>query len=407
MRRLCYCDAVPSTLSSSGRDIAALVVAAGRGARSGRSLPKQYAPLAGEPVLRRTLRALQGAEVFSRITVVIHPDDRLAYDEATAGLPGLTPPVSGGATRQDSVRLGLEALADDPPEIVLIHDAARPFVSPALIARVVEACDAGHGALPAIAVAETLKRSAGGLIVEDVPREGVSAVQTPQAFPFAAIIAAHREAQALGLGNLTDDAAAASIAGLPTRTVAGDRANLKLTTPDDFAFAERMLQDMHETRIGHGYDVHAFAVGNAVTLCGVSVPHEASLHGHSDADVGLHALTDAVLGAIADGDIGAHFPPSDPQWRGADSARFLAHAAARVRARGGRIVNLDVTLVCEAPRIGPHRDAMRSTVAAIADVSVERVSVKATTSERLGFTGRREGIAAFATATVALPCDAP
>ncbi|MYZ47220.1 bifunctional 2-C-methyl-D-erythritol 4-phosphate cytidylyltransferase/2-C-methyl-D-erythritol 2,4-cyclodiphosphate synthase [Propylenella binzhouense] len=388
-------------------DVVALVVAAGRGLRSGQPVPKQYAQLAGTTVLRRTLQALSATGRFSRIAVVIHPDDRLVYEEAASGLPGMTPPVEGGPTRQDSVRLGLEALASDPPGLVFIHDAARPLVSAALVARILNAAGPSHGVVPALPVSETLKRVHSNTIAEDVAREGIWAVQTPQAFPFGAILEAHREAQAFGRSNLTDDAAVADLAGLPTHVVAGDRLNIKLTTPADFRMAELLLERLMETRIGHGYDVHAFAVGSAVTLCGISISHEAKLHGHSDADVGLHALTDAVLGAVAEGDIGDHFPPSDPRWKDAPSAQFLAFAVERVRSRGARLVNLDLTIVCEAPKIAPHRAAMRQRVAEIAGLCTDRVSVKATTSERLGFTGRREGIAAFATATVQVPAGEP
>jgi 2-C-methyl-D-erythritol 4-phosphate cytidylyltransferase/2-C-methyl-D-erythritol 2,4-cyclodiphosphate synthase len=289
------------------------------------------------------------------------------------------------------------------PDVVLVHDAARPFASAALVDRVIGACDLSHGAIPALPVTDTLKRIRGGLVLDTVPRDELAAVQTPQGFPFAPLLAAHRSAAAAGRDDLTDDAAVAALAGLPVRAVPGDRGNVKLTTPEDFAAAEHMLAGPPETRSAQGFDVHAFGPGSSLWLCGIEVPHERGLAGHSDADVGLHALTDALLGTIGEGDIGMHFPPSDPRWKGAPSKLFLADAAARVRARGGRIVNLDVTLVCERPKVGPHRERMRRAIADIAGLDAGRVSVKATTTERLGFTGREEGIAALAVATVELP----
>ena len=381
----------------------ALVVAAGRGSRAGQSAPKQYVRLAGTSVLRRTLQALSAHERIDAVQVVIGDGDHAAYEEAVAGLAGLLPPVVGGATRQQSVLNGMEALAASAPRRVLIHDAARPFVSPALVDRVIDACDDRTGAIPALTINETVKRVEAGLISATVPRDDLATAQTPQGFPFDALLDAHREAAASGRTDLTDDAAVAALAGIAVRVVDGDRANMKLTTPADFQTAEQTLNIEMETRSAQGYDVHAFGDGHSVWLCGVEIAHDRGLSGHSDADVGLHALTDALLGTIADGDIGRHFPPSDPQWKGARSDRFLADAVRRVRERGGRIVNLDVTLICERPKIGPHSDAMRATIAKIAEIDVGRVSVKATTSERLGFTGREEGIAAMAMATVALP----
>jgi 2-C-methyl-D-erythritol 4-phosphate cytidylyltransferase/2-C-methyl-D-erythritol 2,4-cyclodiphosphate synthase len=300
----------------------------------------------------------------------------------------------------------LEALAPHRPELVLVHDAARPFVTASMVADVIAACDTACGAIPALPVTETLKRTENGTIVDTVPRDGLFSAQTPQGFPFAALLDAHRRAAESGRDDLTDDAAVAALAGLAVRVVEGDRDNMKLTTPADFAVAERMLAARTETRTAQGFDVHRFGPGDAVWLCGVRIPHDRGLVGHSDADVGLHALTDALLGTIGDGDIGQHFPPSDPQWKGAPSDRFLIDAVRRVRERGGRVLHLDVTLVCERPKIGPHREEMRSAVAGLADVPIGRVSVKATTSERLGFTGREEGIAAMAIATVALPAGA-
>jgi 2-C-methyl-D-erythritol 4-phosphate cytidylyltransferase / 2-C-methyl-D-erythritol 2,4-cyclodiphosphate synthase len=314
-------------------------------------------------------------------------------------------PVFGGATRQASVRAGLEALSARAPDIVLVHDAARPFASAALVARGIEAVRTGAGAVPALPIADTVKTvDAEGAVTGTIERAKLRLVQTPQAFDFGALLAVHHRALAAGREDFTDDAALAEWGGLKVATFEGEVANVKLTTPEDLARAgtggEWALADI---RTGSGYDVHAFVPGDHVILGGVRIAHSAGLSGHSDADVVLHALVDAILGALAEGDIGVHFPPSDPQWRGASSDRFLAFAVERVRARGGRISHLDVNVVCEAPRIGPHRDAMRSRIAEIAKISIERVAVKATTSEKLGFTGRREGMAAFATATVRLP----
>jgi 2-C-methyl-D-erythritol 4-phosphate cytidylyltransferase/2-C-methyl-D-erythritol 2,4-cyclodiphosphate synthase len=289
---------------------------------------------------------------------------------------------------------------------VLVHDAARPFVSEEVIGRIIAACDAEHGAIPVLPVTETVKRVEDGAVAATIPREALATAQTPQGFPFAALLAAHEQAVQLGHDDLTDDAAVAALSGLAVRAVEGDRRNMKLTSPADFAAAERMLAMAMETRTGQGFDVHAFGPGSSVWLCGVEIPHEKGLTGHSDADVGLHALTDALLGAIGDGDIGEHFPPSDPRWKGASSDLFFADAVRRVREKGGRIVNLDVTLVCEAPRIGPHRAKMQARIAELAGIGSDRVGVKATTNEKMGFIGRGEGIAALAIATVSLPADA-
>jgi 2-C-methyl-D-erythritol 4-phosphate cytidylyltransferase/2-C-methyl-D-erythritol 2,4-cyclodiphosphate synthase len=382
---------------------AAIVVAAGRGSRAARDLPKQYATVGGEQVLRRTIRALASHRGIDAILTVIGDGDATRYADAVRDLPKLLPPVVGGATRQESVKNGLEALASDPPHLVLVHDAARPFISPAVIDNVIGACDEAHGAIPVLAIAETVKRIEAGAVAATIPREALATAQTPQGFPFAALLDAHRSAAQAGRGDLTDDAAVAALAGLKVRAVEGDRANMKITTPADFSAAERMLSAASETRTGQGFDVHSFGPGKSVWLCGVEIPHDRGLTGHSDADVGLHALTDALLGTIGDGDIGQHFPPSDPKWKGASSDRFLADAVRRVSERGGRIVNLDVTLVCEAPKISPHRAKMQARVAEIAGISADRVGVKATTSEKMGFTGRGEGIVAMAIATVALP----
>ena len=388
--------------------VAAVVVAAGRGLRAGGDMPKQYRQLAGESVIRTSLRLFANHPEVALVQPVIHPDDGARFGAAVGGLK-LMAPVFGGATRQASVRAGLEALAALRPDLVLIHDAARPYASPALVSRAIVAVEATGAAVPVMLVADTVKSvDASGLIEGTLDRTKLRTVQTPQVFAFAPVLDAHRRAAANGREDFTDDAALAEWAGLKVAGFAGEAGNLKLTTPEDVMRAERdHAAALADTRTGSGFDVHAFAPGNHVMLGGVKIPHERGVTGHSDADVALHALTDAVLGALAEGDIGSHFPPSDPQWRGASSDRFLAFAVERVRARGGRIAHLDLTIVCEAPRVGPHRDAMRARIAAIAGIEVDRVAVKATTSERLGFIGRGEGIAAMAIATVRLPWSAP
>jgi 2-C-methyl-D-erythritol 4-phosphate cytidylyltransferase/2-C-methyl-D-erythritol 2,4-cyclodiphosphate synthase len=377
----------------------ALVVAAGRGVRAGGGLPKQYRRLADRPVLAHSLAVFAQHARVDAIRVVIHPDDRMLYDEATHGLD-LPEPTPGGATRQDSVRLGLESLAPLQPGRVLIHDAARPFIDAGTITRVVEALAAAPGAIPAVAVADTLKRGADGRIAATVPRDGLWRAQTPQGFRYAEILAAHR---AFAGRELTDDAAVAEAAGLAVALVEGGESNFKLTTDDDFRRAEAVLAAQAETRVATGFDVHAFGPGDHVWLCGVKLPHERGLIGHSDADVALHAITDALLGTIGAGDIGQHFPPSDPRWKGASSDQFLRHAASLVAARGGRVLHVDVTIVCERPKVGPYRAAMVARLAEILGLDAGRCSVKATTTEGLGFTGRREGIAAQAACTVRLP----
>ena len=383
--------------------VAAIVVAAGRGLRSGGEIPKQYKEIAGEPVLRRALRLFLGHAGISVIQSVIHPTDHALYDSATCGLP-LPPPVHGGATRQESVLAGLAALEHDPPALVLIHDAARPFASPALIDRAIAAGRSSGAAIPVLPVADTVKTiDIQGRVTGTLDRERLRVVQTPQSFGFRALLDAHRRAVREGRHEFTDDAALAEWAGMTVTTFPGEAANLKLTTPEDFIKAAAHVDDLTDIRVGTGHDVHAFGDGDQVMLGGIRIAHDRGLKGHSDADVVLHALVDAILGALGEGDIGAHFPPSDPQWKGASSDRFLQFAAGRVAARGGRIAHLDVTIVCEAPKIGPHRDAMRARIAQIAGIAIDRVAVKATTSEGLGFTGRREGIAASATATVRLP----
>ncbi len=377
----------------------ALVVAAGRGRRFGGDLPKQYIDLAGRPVLRHSLATFAAHPQVDAVRVVIHPDDRPPYEGAAAGL-GLLEPVPGGAERQDSVRLGLLSLAELAPDVVLIHDGARPFADAGLIGRVIAALDQHPAAVPALPVSDTLKRGDGGTITGTVDRSGLWRAQTPQGFRFDAILAAH---QAVVGQELTDDAAVAERAGLTVALVAGSEDNVKVTTAADIERALRQFPAGGELRVGSGYDVHRFAPGTGVWLCGVLVPHDSGLEGHSDADVAMHALTDALLGAIAAGDIGRHFPPSDARWKGASSDIFLRHSANLVRGLGGAIVNVDVTIVCERPKIGAHRGAMAARLAEILDIDQGRVGIKATTTEGLGFTGRREGIAAQAVAMVRLP----
>ncbi len=376
---------------------AALIVAAGRGSRFGSELPKQYCALGDEPMLRRTIRHFLDHAEIGAVRAVIHPDDRALYDEAVSGLD-LLDPVNGGAERQDSVRLGLESLSDLGPDRVLIHDAARPFVDDALITRVIDALDGSPGAIPALAVSDTVKREDDGFVAGTVDRSGLWRAQTPQGFRYADILNAHRD---LTGRDLTDDSAVAETAGLGVAIVEGDEANFKVTTEDDLVRAAKLVLG-RLVRTGIGFDVHRFGQGDHVMLCGVEIPHTAGLEGHSDADVGLHAVTDALLGAIAAGDIGSHFPPTDPAWRNASSDTFLAHARDLARENGGRVVSIDVTLICESPKIGPFRGAMRERIAGILDIPLERVNVKATTTERLGFTGRGEGIAAQAVASVAI-----
>jgi 2-C-methyl-D-erythritol 4-phosphate cytidylyltransferase / 2-C-methyl-D-erythritol 2,4-cyclodiphosphate synthase len=385
--------------------VAAVVVAAGRGERAGASLPKQYRSIGGEPMIRATLRAFLAHPRIDFVQPVINPNDRDSYQDAIAGLKDLLPPVAGGVTRQASVRAGLEALASHNPGLVLIHDAARPFVSAALIDRAIGAGRTSGAAVPGVAPADTVKAiDDNATVIETLDRGRLRSVQTPQAFTFSLILEAHRRAAAARHESFTDDAALAEWAGQRVSVFEGEAANLKVTTVDDLVRAEMpRLAALSDVRTGNGFDVHAFAEGDHVMLAGIRIPHSRGVTGHSDADVALHALVDAILGALADGDIGAHFPPSDPQWKGAASDRFLAFACERVRKRGGVIAHLDVTIVCEAPRISPHRDAMRARIADIANVAIDRVAVKATTSEKLGFTGRGEGIFAMATATIRLP----
>jgi len=370
-------------------DTAIIIVAAGRGTRAGGDLPKQWQTLGGRPVLARTLDAFAG---FGRILLVLHPDDLNRGLEMTGGAVTL---VAGGATRDESVRNALECLEGSTVTRVLIHDGARPFASAPLIARVLAALDQSEGAAPALAVTDALWTGAEGRVSGPQDRAGLYRAQTPQGFRFPAILAAHRTHP----GGAADDVEVARAAGLDVAIVEGEEENIKLTYPGDFARGERIIGQM-DVRLGNGYDVHAFCEGDHVVLCGVKIPHGKALLGHSDADVAMHALTDAIYGALAEGDIGRHFPPSDPQWKGAASEIFLAHAGRLAGERGYRLSNADVTIVCERPKIGPHAGAMQAELARILSVAPDRISVKATTSERLGFTGREEGIAAIATATL-------
>jgi 2-C-methyl-D-erythritol 4-phosphate cytidylyltransferase/2-C-methyl-D-erythritol 2,4-cyclodiphosphate synthase len=380
--------------------VAALIVAAGRGERAGSAVPKQYANLLGKPILRWTIEAFAHHPAISMVQVVIGAKDEALYSDATKGLT-LLPPLAGGPSRQHSVMHGMEALAHRKPDYVLIQDAARPLVSAAMIDAVVAALKNGaDGAVPLLAVADTLRKLENGKWVT-VPRDGLQRAQTPQGFVFPKIFKAHRDH---AKENLTDDMALGELAGLHIVPVAGEDTNMKVTEPKDFALAEAHLRArLGESRTGMGYDVHKFTDGDHVWLCGIKVPHSHGLEGHSDADAGLHALTDAILGAIGEGDIGQHFPPTDERWRGAPSWKFLDHAASLVAAKGGAIVHCDVTIVCERPKVGPHRDAMRARIAEILKLDAARISVKATTTEGLGFEGRREGLAAQAVATVRLP----
>lgn len=403
---------VPDTFPpSAAARVAMILVAAGKGLRAGGGLPKQYRKLGGATVLRRTIEAALACERVSAVLVLIGDSDDTHYADSISGLsdPRLLPPAKGGDTRQQSVLNGLRALEDFAPDIVLVHDGARPFVSQDVVNASIDAIVTGHlAAIAAVPVSDTLKRADGesGAILGTVERNGLYAAQTPQAFRYSDILAAHEAAAREGRISFTDDAAVAEWAGLQVVITPGETGNIKITTAEDLRRLDNAAREQNmemETRVATAYDVHAFEAGSEVIIGGITIPHDRALKGHSDADVALHALTDAVLATICDGDIGHHFPPSDPQWRGAASDQFLVYAVDRLRQRGGRISHLDVTIVCERPKIGPHRETMRARIAEICGVPLHRVSVKATTSERLGFTGREEGIAALATATVRLP----
>jgi len=396
---------------------AAVIVAAGRGERAGQSTegPKQYRRIGGQAVLAHTLRTFLACEQISPVVVVIHADDHDLYHAAlkradidTARLKLVT----GGPTRQESTRLGLLALQDDAPDYVMIHDGVRPFITQDLLKRIMIALHPQTGVLPALAVSDTLKQAGGdALVTKTVPRAGLFAAQTPQSFPFAPILDAHNAAFALGRTDFTDDAAIAEWQSIPVRVVEGSADNTKITWAKDIEMADqRLRQDMvafPDIRTGNGYDVHSFEPGDHVWLCGVKIPHDFKLNGHSDADVALHALTDALLATRGAGDIGTHFPPSDPQWKGAASRQFVEFAVKTVREAGGRIANADITLIAEEPKIGPHREAMTAELSDMLGVSADRVSVKATTNEKMGFVGRKEGIASIVTVSVIYPGEVP
>jgi 2-C-methyl-D-erythritol 4-phosphate cytidylyltransferase / 2-C-methyl-D-erythritol 2,4-cyclodiphosphate synthase len=372
--------------------IAAILVAAGTGSRFGTETPKQFLPLAGKPVIRHA------AEALTAHAALLQPvGDAGTIDAALAGIDHL-PTVTGGPTRQDSVRLGLEALVPHAPDVVLVHDAARPLIPPGTVPALLSGLADHPGAIPAQPVADTLKHVTSGVIDRTVSRDGLYRAQTPQAFRFAVLLTAHRA----GTAGATDDASLLEAIGQTVAIVAGHEDNIKLTYPDDLARLERAMNAAMIPHVGTGFDVHVLEAGRKLMLCGVAVPHDKGLAGHSDADVGIHALCDAIYGALAEGDIGRHFPPGEAAWKDADSTRFLKHAASRIAARAGRLVNADVTLICERPKIAPHADTMRVRLASLLGVEAACISVKATTTEKLGFTGRGEGIAAQAVATVLL-----
>ncbi|CAH2599282.1 2-C-methyl-D-erythritol 4-phosphate cytidylyltransferase / 2-C-methyl-D-erythritol 2,4-cyclodiphosphate synthase [Rhodovastum atsumiense] len=372
---------------------ALLLVAAGTGSRLGAETPKQFLPLAGQPVMRHA-----AARLAPEVDLIQPVGDAAPIVAALGDIPHL-PPVPGGASRQQSVRAGLEALAPHAPEVVLVHDAARPFIPAGTVAALLAALREVPGAIPAVPVADTLKRGEAGRITGTVPRAGLFRAQTPQAFRFPLLLELHRAAPE----GATDDAAILEEAGHAVALVPGDEQNIKLTYKEDLVRLERVLLGTMIPRVGTGYDVHAMAEARKLILCGIEVPHDRGLAGHSDADVGIHALCDAIYGALAEGDIGRHFPPSEATWKDADSARFLRHAAGRIAARGGVLANADVTLICERPKITPHAPRMIARLAELLEVDPGRISVKATTTEKLGFTGRMEGIAAQAAVTVLVP----
>jgi len=401
----------------TGQRYGVVIVAAGRGERAAGAGngPKQYRRLGAKSVIARTLAAFREWNPECPVVIVRHADDEALLREALSGdLDGITV-VTGGTTRQASVLRGLEALAamKRAPQFALIHDAARPFITSAVLDKIADslADDPESGVVPALAVSETLKATDDtGRIRATVPRSGLYRAQTPQAFPLPSILDVHRQAAETAAEAFTDDAALYEWANLPVRVVAGDSRNIKLTWPQDFEEAERMLKDetapvLPDVRVGHGYDTHQLVHGDRIILCGVEIAHDRMLSGHSDADVGFHALTDALLATIGAGDIGSHFPPSDPQWKGQASHVFLKHAATLVQDAGGRVTHCDVTLLCERPKIGPHRETMRKSIADVIGIGVNRVSVKATTNEKIGFIGREEGIVALATATAVFPME--
>jgi 2-C-methyl-D-erythritol 4-phosphate cytidylyltransferase / 2-C-methyl-D-erythritol 2,4-cyclodiphosphate synthase len=382
---------------------AVIIVAAGSGERIG-GTPKQYRDLGGRPVLAHSVALFLSIEAVSSVLVVINEAHRALYAAALSPHARLLPPVVGGATRQQSVLAGLKALETLAPDRVLIHDAARPFTTPALVEKIIAATGRNSGAVPALPVTDTIKQAPDGQYIDQtLNRAELFAVQTPQGFDFAALLAAHNQAAIVGPGGFTDDSAIAEWAGMPVVLVPGEPGNIKLTHPGDFAPHQQNGKNRMETRVGNGFDVHRFGPGKVVTLCGIKIDHTAGLIGHSDADAGLHVLTDALLGAMAAGDIGTHFPPSDEKWKNEPSQTFLGFAARMLAKRSGRIIHLDLTLICEMPKIAPHVAAMRQSVAEICRIGTARISIKATTAEKCGFIGRNEALAAMATATIELP----
>lgn len=387
--------------------VAAVIVAGGSGVRAGGPGPKQYQFIGAKPVIRWTLEAFLSHPQVSVVQAVIGSGHEELFALATRGMT-LLPPIIGGSSRQESCRLGLEACAAMTPAKILIHDAARPFISHEVISNVITALDYSDAAIPGIPVADTIKHAPGGMISKTVDRSSLWFVQTPQGFNYSKILAAHRDAAKLGHEGLTDDAAVAEMAGLPVRVVAGDVSNRKLTTTQDIAVAHRelssrMLLDRPDIRSAQGIDFHVFEKGSSITLCGTKIPHTHKLKGHSDADVAMHALTDAILGTIGEGDIGTHFPPSDKQWKNADSSIFLVKAMELLKARDGIIANADITILAEAPKVAPHVTAMKQVLLPLLGITPDRLAIKATTTEKMGSIGRKEGIAAFATVTVRLP----
>ena len=382
----------------------AIIVAAGAGLRAGGDLPKQFQLLEGKSVLRHTLEAfVRHPEIHTVITVIAQGFEN-HYAQAAVGL-ALPAAVIGGATRQESCALGIAAAAALQPDAVLIHDAARPFVSSKIISDVIAKLVEVEAVIPALPVADTMKRAKAGMITQTLARDGLYFVQTPQGFHFNKIRVAHQALAAKGVNNLTDDAAVAEAVGMKVHIVAGDPTNRKLTSSQDMQDANQKMNQLRntETRVGQGIDFHTFTTGNSIWLCGVEIPHSHSLLGHSDADVALHAITDALLGAIGEGDIGTHFPPSDPQWKNAKSAIFIEKAISLIKKRGGEIGNVDVTILAEAPKINPHLAVMKTALSRMLGIPIDRIAIKATTTEQMGAIGRKEGMAATAIATVRLP----
>jgi 2-C-methyl-D-erythritol 4-phosphate cytidylyltransferase/2-C-methyl-D-erythritol 2,4-cyclodiphosphate synthase len=403
----------PKSDRSAEKSIGVVIVAAGRGERAGQQNgPKQYREIGGRSILERTIEAFATHDRIGSIVVAIHPDDDALFRKSVGVFADRVNLVHGGPTRQHSTRLALLALRDTGLKSVLIQDGVRPFIDHALIDRTLAAIDDTYGALPSLPVSDTLKQgSADGTVDKTISRENLYSAQTPQGFPFEKILDAHELAFNSAEDAFTDDASIAEWAGIPVKLVEGSPDNIKITWARDIEIANQRFSggpmNFPDVRTGNGYDVHSFEAGDHVTLCGVKIPHHKKLNGHSDADVGLHALTDALLATCGAGDIGTHFPPSDPQWKGAASKLFVEHAAAIVRERGGRIANADITLICEAPRVGPHREAMTAALADMLGITPDRISIKATTNEKLGFLGREEGIAAIATASVVYPGELP